>query len=210
MFDSPLGKQWDTMGEGGAPAFFREEALKAGSTTGGNYAVTSRDVIGPARCLVAGVGCMYFEQLAPYKRSERGPLETGFMNLAETVVFGNPEFMLTSAVYAVGTRSLQYGNQRWELLVKRRMTNRKATPVDELLRMGSSTMSEANYAEGWTLVELLNKQPVKFGKLLMELSPSGSEMAAIEKVYGWDEKKLTQEWRKYVLAERSKGAEKSR
>jgi hypothetical protein len=96
----------------------------------------------------------------------------------------------------------------WDLLVKRRMTARKATPVDELLRMGAPDMSEPHYAEGWTLVGLLSKQPAKLGKLLLELRTSSSELEAIE-TYGWDEKKLTQEWRKYVMAERSKGAEKS-
>ena len=63
-------------------------------------------------------------------------------------------------------------------------------------------MLQPHYAEGWTLVGLLNKQPAKFGKLLLEMRKGGSDLAAIEKVYGWDEKKLTQEWRAYVMQQK--------
>ncbi len=75
------------------------------------------------------------------------------------------------------------------------MANHKETPLGELLQMDSSKMLQPHYAEGWTLVELLASQPGKFGKLLLTLREGDSELAAIDKVYGWDEKKLTTEWR---------------
>ena len=76
---------------------------------------------------------------------------------------------------------------------------RGATPLGELLQMDQHRMLQPHYAEGWTLVGLLNKQPAKFGKLLLELRKGGSDLEAIEKVYGWDEKKLTKEWRAYAM-----------
>ena len=48
-------------------------------------------------------------------------------------------------------------------------------------------------------MELLNKQPAKFGQLLLAMRKGGSDLAAIEKVYGWDEARLTREWRAYVI-----------
>ena len=49
-----------------------------------------------------------------------------------------------------------------------------------------------------TLIALLNQQPVKFGKLLLVLKESDTDLAAIEKVYGWNEKELTMQWRMCV------------
>ena len=63
--------------------------------------------------------------------------------------------------------------------------------MGELLQMNTSKMLQPHYAEAWTLVELLASQPGKFGKLLLTLRKGDSELAAIEKVYGWDEKRLT-------------------
>ena len=79
------------------------------------------------------------------------------------------------------------------------MTTNKATPLGTLVQMDSDAMLQPNYAEGWTLVELLASRPAKFGKLLLELRKGGSELDAIEKVYGWDEEKLTKEWRAFVM-----------
>ena len=45
----------------------------------------------------------------------------------------------------------------------------------------------------------LASQPDKFGKLLLTLREGDSELVAIEKVYGWDEKQLAQQWRAYVI-----------
>ena len=88
------------------------------------------------------------------------------------------------------------------------IVTKQATPLGELLKMDSDAMSQPHYAEGWTLVGLLYKQPAKFGKLLLELRKGGSDLAAIEKVYGWDEEKLTEQWRKYVMAQGGKGVPK--
>ena len=102
------------------------------------------------------------------------------------------------------TRYIGRGNQDWGLLVKQRIATRQETPLDKLLQMHHTGMLLPHYAEGWTLVGLLNKQPGKFGKLLLEIRTGHSDLEAIEKVYGWDEKKLTKEWRAYVMSQGKK------
>ena len=105
-------------------------------------------------------------------------------------------------------------DQDWSLLVRHNAANRGGS-LDWSFRMDMSFRASQpryqDYAEGWSLVGLLNKQPAKFGRLLLELkkrsSKRGSELAAIKKVYGWDDKKLTQEWRKYVMAKGPIGPE---
>ena len=78
------------------------------------------------------------------------------------------------------------------------MATQRATPLGELLKMDSNKMLQPHYAEAWTLVGLLSKQPVKFGKLLQEISGGASDLEAIKTVYGWDEQQLTKEWHAYV------------
>ena len=100
------------------------------------------------------------------------------------------------------------------------MATGRATPVRRLLEMRGIKMSQPHYAEVWTLVGLLSKQPAKFGKLLLEIGKHSHEtmkardilvaeakvqLAAIKKVYGWGEKELTEEWRAYVMGEAVKG-----
>ena len=143
---------------------------------------------------------MYFVQLANPLRC--GPLQTGFEDGAEAVVFGSPSVMLCTIAYGEKTRGPAGNRQAWSLLVQQRMATNQATPLGELLQMDHPQMLQPHYAEGWTLVGLLNKQPVKFGKLLLEIGKGSSDLAAIEKVYGWDEKKLTQEWRAYVMQQK--------
>ena len=87
----------------------------------------------------------------------------------------------------------------WGLLVKQRIATRQATPLADLLKIDAATMSQPVYAERWALVGLLNEQPAKFGKLLLSLKDSDSDLAAIEKVYGWNEKELDRQWRAYVM-----------
>ena len=107
--------------------------------------------------------------------------------------------MFSAVVYGQQTRNPGENRQNWSLLVQQRMATRRATPLGELLQMDTAKMSQPHYAEGWTLVGLLNKQPAKFGKLLLAMRKGGSDLAAIENVYGWDEKKLTQEWHAYAM-----------
>ena len=162
------------------------------------------------RRVVCGVGNIYFSQLANPRPSGFGPLQEGFIDAAEAAVFGSPTMMFSAIVYGNETRNPSGSRQAWSLLVQQRMATHEATPLSELLQMDSSRMLQPHYAEGWTLVGLLMRQPAKFGKLLLTMRNGVSELEAIEKVYGWDEKKLTKEWRGYVMGEGDKGGAKRR
>ena len=114
---------------------------------------------------------MYFAQLAnPPRRLGFVSLQTGFIDGAENVVFGSPSLMFSVIAYGQQTRSPAGNRQAWSLLVQQRMATQRATPLGELLKMDSNKMLQPQYAEAWTLVGLLSKQPVKFGKLLQEMS----------------------------------------
>ena len=183
------------------------------------------------RLVVGYVARMYYGQLA---RDTWGPLENGFINRAESAVCGSPS--LTQVAYPIPfpypeQPRLGGDGQDWGLLVRLRMATNRATPPGELLQMQYTKLLQPHYAEGWTLVGLLNEQPAKFGKLLLEFREPAfldevrsagrfgewaaqsaalgkAELAAIEKVYGWDEKKLNQEWHAYVMGQGDKSTPK--
>ena len=148
---------------------------------------------------------MYFWQLARPPHSKVRPLQTGFINAVESALYGSPISTFGAVAYGAATRYSGPGNSGWSVLVRQRMATKQATPLGELLKMDTDAMSQPHYAEGWTLVGLLSKQPAKFGKLLLELRKGGSDLEAIEKVYGWDEEKLTEQWRRYVMGQGGKG-----
>ena len=74
-----------------------------------------------------------------------------------------------------------------------------------VLRMDSTQMVQPHYAEAWTLVAVLAKQPAKFAKLVEALQLNKDALAVIKEIYGWDEERLTQEWHRFVLAQVSAG-----
>ena len=126
-------------------------------------------------------------------------MQVGFGNWVETAVCGFPAVMGSQMVYGRETERLTGPLEDWNLLARQRLTTRKATPPADLLKIDAATMSQPVYAERWALVGLLNEQPAKFGKLLLSLKDSDSDLAAIEKVYGWNEKELDRQWRAYVM-----------
>ncbi len=160
------------------------------------------------RPVAGGLANMYFWQLARPPHSKVRPLQTGFINAVESALYGSPISTFGAVAYGAATRYSGPGNSGWSVLVRQRMATKQATPLGELLKMDTDAMSQPHYAEGWTLVGLLSKQPAKFGKLLLELRKGGSDLEAIEKVYGWDEEKLTEQWRRYVMGQGGKGAPK--
>ncbi len=145
--------------------------------------------------MAAYVGKMYYAQLT----GDVGPLEMGFSNITEAIVTGSPSIMYCDVAYHEEARNVGGDPRAWLVLVQQRMAGNQTTPLDKLLKMNSYNMLQPHYAEGWSLVDFLNKQPGKFGKLLLAVKEGLSELEAIEKAYGWDEKKLTKEWRAYVM-----------
>jgi hypothetical protein len=150
------------------------------------------------RKVAAAVGYMNLTQLIEPQRQD--PLATGFADGAESLAFGNPSVMISGPSYHVMERDLGKDAQGWLNLVKQRMRTKKSTRVGDLLKMDAKTMLLPNYAEAWTLIGLLAKQPEKFGKLLIELRSEKEVLKAIEMIYGWDEQTLEKEWQKDVLA----------
>jgi hypothetical protein len=204
-----FGEQFEQKDNPGANAHVREELLKLSAFYWWDFCAISLGDLSSDfahRHVVCGLGGMYFSQLAkPPQIFGFGSLETGFINGAETAVFGSPSIMFSAIAYGVQTRHPDAGRQDWGLPVRQRMATNRATPLGELLQMDTAKMLQPHYAEAWMLVELLNKQPAKFGELLLEIrkGKGGSDLEAIEKVYGWDEKTLTKKWRAYVMAQRN-------
>ena len=140
----------------------------------------------------------FVQQVEPQRHD---PLSTGFANGAESLVAGSPQVMLFSNSYQNEDRDLGNDPRAWLHLVQERMRAKKESGVRGLLNMDTTNMLLPQYAEAWTLVGVLAKQPEKFGKLLLALREEKDPLKAIEQVYGWDEKKLEAEWRKEVLGQ---------
>ena len=132
-----------------------------------NYCVTSLGEPDFTRRLVVGyVGRMYFVQLAGVSH---GALEAGFVDWVEAAVFGSPSLTEPETFFGEPTERPAGDGKDWSLLVRQRMATHRATPPRRLLQMNMTKALPPHYAEAWTLVGLLNKQPAKFGKLLLEI-----------------------------------------
>ena len=152
------------------------------------------------RLAAADIGYMNFVQEAEPGRHD--PLATGFANTVEALVIGQPGVMMFSNSYHNENRELGNDPRAWLHLVQDRIRKKKVTGVRALLAMDTTNMLLPHYAEAWTLAGVLGKQPEKFGKLIVALRDEKDSLKAIEEVYGWDEKKLDEEWHKGVLGQR--------
>jgi hypothetical protein len=152
------------------------------------------------RTVGTAVGYLYMVQLGQF--SSTGPLCTGFASCLESTLAGSPTIMICGQMYGADTRNLAGENRMWINIVRQRIIAKQVTPVAELLKIDTSRMTRDHYAEAWTLVWLLANQPEKFAKLVAALQYNKSDLAVIKDVYGWDEKQLTAEWHKFVLAQR--------
>ncbi len=159
---------------------------------------------GPAdqvhRHVGAAVGFLYQSQLGNYSHTD--PLCTGFANVAESVIAGWPSIMIAGQSYGNENRDLGNDGRGWIHLVQQRIITKQVTPVAALLKMDATRMFQPHYAEAWALATFLAKQPAKFAKLVEELAVNKDTLEVIKDVYGWDEKELTAQWHKYVLAQR--------
>ncbi len=59
-------------------------------------------------------------------------------------------------------------------------------------------MNIPEFVESWTLVDLLVRDRVKFGKLVYKLREEESGLKAIEAVYGWNEAELFKQWQMHI------------
>lgn len=151
------------------------------------------------RIVAVDMGYMVFTQLT---QSRHESLATGFANGLESFLAGSPAVMLFSNSYGNIDRDLGKDPRAWLHLVQQRITHRQVSSVSELVKMDTTNMTLPHYAEACTLVGVLAKQPAKFAELVLALREEKEPLKAIERIYGWDEKKLTEEWHKQVLAAR--------
>jgi hypothetical protein len=190
--DSPDGKG-DTL-----PA-----VLKSSSFYTRDVAViclAEQDLQWQRRMAAADIGSMNFTQQVDPGRHD--PLATGFANVIEALIFGQPRVMMYSNSYHNDNRELGKDQRTWLRLVQDRIRTKKVTGVRALLAMDTTNMLQPHYAEAWTLAGFLAKQPEKFGKLMLALRDEADTLKAIEEVYGWDENKLDAEWHKGVMGQR--------
>ena len=150
------------------------------------------------RNVAADIGFMYFKQLS--ESPTTNSLCTGFANGTENVLAGSPSVMLFSNSYSNPNRDLGAAQLTWMQIVKNRIGTKEVTPVGELLEMDTTKLLLPTYAEAWSLMDLLASQREKFAKLVLTIREQPNLLKAIEIAYGWDEKKLTEEWHKHVLS----------
>jgi hypothetical protein len=148
------------------------------------------------RLMATDVGYMTFMQLVESRSHD--PLATGFANGLEALLMGSPTVMIFSNSYGNIGRNMGNDPLAWLHLVQQRIATKKVSSLRELLNMDTTNMVLPHYAEAWTLVGLLAKQPAKFAELVRSLHEEQDALKAVERIYGWDEKKLTVEWHKLV------------
>jgi hypothetical protein len=164
-----------------------------------NVCVRNCDDLEPAllrRYLAMDVGYMAFLQATGNCLNE--PLATGFVNYLEAAATGSAETPIFAVRYGVDKRQKTTDKRKWEIIVKSRWQMKKLTTVPELLKFTTAKMTLPEFAESWSLVDLLASDQLRFGKLLYALRDEEDPLKAIESVYGWTEDRLTQEWHQHL------------
>jgi hypothetical protein len=193
------GKLFEVKDNPNAGAQFRQEVFKSPIIHTSSISVICAGEMIPEwvhRNVAFGVGFQYTSQLS---NRSAAALQTGFGNWVETVVCGSPAVMGSAMVYGKEADRLLVPIFDWGALAKQRLTKRQATLPSDFLK-ADQTSDNSSYVDRWALVGLLNQQPVKFGKLLLALKDGDTDLPAIEKIYGWNEKELDKKWRAYVLS----------
>jgi hypothetical protein len=142
------------------------------------------------------VGYMAMIQLSGY--AAEAPIITGFANGIEGALVGVPDTPIVGREYGVEDRNPNGGGKPWLVIAKQRVVAGKLTPPAALLKMTTANMNIPEFVESWTLIEMLVRDRVKFGKLVYKLREEKDGLKAIESVYGWNEVRLFQEWQLYI------------
>jgi hypothetical protein len=209
-------KLFEVKGNPGFSARLRENVLQGPCVHLSAFSVICIGQFDPGfvrRNIAFGVGYQCIAQLTNRPNDRPSALQTGFGDWVETVVCGSPSCVAGGTAYGGEEHQGEIVFlEEWAPLVKQRMATRKATPPGELLKTDRISFSQPLFAERWSLVGLLNQQPVKFGKLLLAIKQGDADLAAIEKIYGWNEKELSRQWRVYAISmgKRKAAAEKDK
>jgi len=142
------------------------------------------------------VGYMAMIQLSGYMAED--PFVTGFANGVESALVGAPAIPIVAREYGAEDRNPNGGGKPWLVIAKQRLAAGKLTPPGKLLKQTTANMNMPEFVESWTLVDLLVRDRVKFGKLVYKLREEEDGLKAIEAVYGWNEAELTKQWLQHI------------
>ena len=126
-------------------------------------------------------------------------LQSGFANVAETMVFGSPSITVAGG-YA--GREIGAANASWDQMVKQRFADGTADTVGQVLGCTFDVMEVPQYAECWSLATVLCMKPEQFSQLVLDLRGGGQPLAAIETIYESTEAALTEGWKALALQAR--------
>lgn len=142
------------------------------------------------------VGYMAMLQLSGYKADD--PLVTGFANGIEGVLVGVPDTPIVAREYGAEDRNPNGGGKPWLVIAKQRLLAGKLTAPSVLFAKTTANMNIPEFVESWTLIDLLVRDRVKFGKLVYKLREEENSLKAIEAVYGWNEAELFKQWQLHL------------
>lgn len=126
-------------------------------------------------------------------------LQSGFANVAETMIFGSPAVTVRGG-YA--EREIGAAATGWPQTVRQRFTTGAAGTAGQVLGYTFDVMEFPHYAECWSFTTVLCAKPDRFSKLVVDLREGGRPLAAVAEVYAADEAALTAGWKAMVVAGR--------
>ena len=126
-------------------------------------------------------------------------LQSGFANVAETMIFGSPSITVTGG-YA--GREIGAADASWAQLVRQRFAEGTADTVGQVLDCTFDVMEVPQHAECWSLGTVLCMKPAKFSQLILDLRGGGRPLASIETIYESTEAALTEGWKAVAVQPR--------
>lgn len=123
-------------------------------------------------------------------------LTNGFGNVTEVMLFQTP-----ATTVAGGYADRQVGGAgAWPELVRRRFAEQRIHGLERTLDGNFASMEMPDYAEAWSLTELLCLAPDKFVTAVAAMRGGDQPVKAIVDAYGLDEAAIVTKWRQRAAA----------
>jgi hypothetical protein len=168
----------------------------AGSISDGISIANMKRTGGWARRAIAfNIGFLYMQRMTEGKAP--AALLSGFGNMSEATLDGNPQIVLGAVNYAEQNVPQSSGN-RWIRLLQRQLAAGQLDSVQQLMAYRFTAMKEVQYAEAWSLTQLLVKDPARFTKLTEAIRAGQEPVEAIQAIYGVDQQKLQALWQQMI------------